>query len=363
MTYKTSHILIVDDNPENIGVLGAALEQFNYKITIAKNGVQAIKVAEKQIPDLILLDVMMPDMNGFEACKILKSNPKTHDIEIIFVTAAITHEDELKGLSLGAVDYIHKPFSIAIVQAKVALHLERAYNKKLREDIDRITRHDLRSPLSAILCYPEMVLAEGGLSAKHRGYLEEVIKAGKEMQHMINGSLDLFKMETGRYQYNPDEVDLSILINSVITDSRSMLDMCGVNVQILQKQHLQQPDKMTNFMALAEKNLSYSLFANLIRNAIEACSWGDTICIVIGYEEDNCVISITNPGCVPEHIRDSFFEKYVTAGKKQGTGLGTYSAKLMTTTQNGSIAMNSSEQEICITVKLPAVVQQKYNDE
>ena len=75
------------------------------------------------------------------------------------------------------------------------------------------------------------------------------------------------------------------------------------------------------------------------------------------------MISITNPGCVPEHIRDSFFEKYVTAGKKQGTGLGTYSAKLMTTMQNGSIAMNSSEQETCITVKLPAVVQQKYNDE
>jgi signal transduction histidine kinase len=320
-------------------------------------------VAEKQIPDLILLDVMMPDMNGFEVCKILKANPKTQEIEIIFVTAAITHEDELKGLSLGAVDYIHKPFSIAIVQAKVALHLERAYTRKLRADIEQITHHDLKTPLGAILCYPEMMLLDGGLSSEHQEYLEEIIKAGKEMLQMINSSLDLFKMETGCYQYNPDTVDLSVVINSVMADLKPLLNTYGATIHLSHQSSPQQPEKTPTFMALAEKNLSYSLFANLIRNAIEACTRKDTVQIVLSYEKNDCVISITNPGSIPEQIRHSFFEKYVTAGKKQGTGLGTYSAKLMTQTQSGSIAMCCNEREICITVKLPAANQRCSDDE
>jgi sensor histidine kinase regulating citrate/malate metabolism len=170
-------------------------------------------------------------------------------------------------------------------------------------------------------------------------------------------------METGRYQYSPDAVDLSVVINSVIKDLTALLKTYGAKIHISQPSFPQQPEPAANFMALVEENLCYSLFANLIRNAIEACTSGDIIQIVLSYEKNDCVIAITNPGSIPEQIRTSFFEKYVTSGKKQGTGLGTYSAKLMTTTQNGSIAMHSSEQEICITVKLPAVVQQRYSDE
>jgi CheY-like chemotaxis protein len=165
MTAKNSHILIADDNPENIRVLGTVLRQKNCRITIAQNGVQALKAAEEYIPDLILLDVMMPEMDGFEVCQNLKANPKTQAIEIIFITADVTPSDELKGINLGAVDYIHKPFSIPLLQSKVALHLEKAHSKKelllknaileenarLRDDIERMTRHDLKTPLNALL--------------------------------------------------------------------------------------------------------------------------------------------------------------------------------------------------------------------
>jgi sensor histidine kinase regulating citrate/malate metabolism len=94
--------------------------------------------------------------------------------------------------------------------------------------------------------------------------------------------------------------------------------------------------------------------ANLIRNALEACcSVGDTVSIVISCENNEGIISVTNPGTVPESIRDIFFEKYATAGKVCGTGLGTYSARLMAETQNGKITMTTNSQETCITVKLP----------
>lgn len=367
MATDTSHVLIVDDNPENIRVLGTALRQKNYRVAIAQNGIQALKSVTEHVPDLILLDIMMPEMDGFQVCEALKARPETQDIEIIFVTAAVAHSDELKGLKLGAVDYIHKPFSIPLVQTKVALHLERAFRKKelqlknaaleenarLRDDIERITRHDLKTPLNAILGYPQLMLLNDDLTPEQREYLEEVLRAGNEMNNLINNSLDLFKMETGRYEYVPDWVDLSVIIKAVIRDLKTFIEQHQVKITIVQIPAASANQQAESFMVLADKNLSYSLFANLIRNAIEACSANDMISISMKYEANDGVIAITNPGTVPEAIRDRFFEKYTTAGKTNGTGLGTYSAKLMAVTQKGNIAMSTDSWKTCITVRLP----------
>lgn len=368
MTEPIPHILIVDDNPENIRVLGAVLAQKKYKMTIATGGEAAIKAAEQYLPDLVLLDVMMPEIDGFEVCRHLKNNPDTAHIEIIFVTAAVAESDELKGLGLGAADYIYKPFSIPVIQAKVAQHLERAQHKKslrqrnealeeivrLRDDIERITRHDLKTPLNAIIGYPQLMLMDDNLTEEQREYLEEIVRAGSEMTNMINNSLDLFKMETGSYQYSPELVDIVLLIKTILRDLKAFIEEHQVNFEISQqKSSSQAEDQADNFMIQGEKSLSYSLFGNLIRNAIEACPANGTIHIVVKNDGDDDVISITNPGSVPEAIRSTFFDKYSTAGKSQGTGLGTYSAKLMATTQKGSIAMTTNDQETCITVRFP----------
>lgn len=352
MTNKTSHILIVDDNPENIRVLGAALERNKYKMTIATKGDVAIKMAEKHLPDLILLDVMMPDVDGFEVCKTLKANPKTEHIEIIFVTAAVSPSDELKGLSLGAVDYIHKPFSVPIVQTKVALHLERAYHKRLRDDVERMTRHDLKTPLNALMGYPQLMLMDDNLTDEQQEYLERMLRAGNEMLNLINNSLDLFKIETGRYQYTPEVVNMVLVIGHIIQDLQMLIKKYALQIKLLIEGN--ESDGQGSFMVLAEKSLSYSLFANLIRNAMEACSAQDCITIAMHYEDKEGVITITNPGTMPAQIRDSFFQKYATAGKTHGTGLGAYSAKLMATVQQGSITMNTNARETCLTVRLPA---------
>jgi DNA-binding response OmpR family regulator len=361
MPSKNSNILIVDDNPENIKVLGAALALSKYEITIATNGEAALKATEEQTPDLMLLDVMMPGIDGFQVCERLKANPRTKDIEIIFLTAAVAHSDELKGLELGAVDYIHKPFSVPIVQAKVALHLERVRSKRelalknaaleevgrLREDIERMSRHDLKTPLNALLGYPQLMLLDNSLTDEQRGYLDEMLKAGNEMLHMINNSLDMFKMESGFYPYKPEPVEILFVLERVIRDLRMLIEPYGIKIKF-------QGDSLDNgFIVLAESNLSYSLFANLIRNAIEACPVNGTITITLAHENDVAIISITNPGTVPAAIRDTFFEKYATFGKVHGTGLGTYSAKLMTSTQNGTITMSTNHKETCISVRLP----------
>ena len=114
-----SRILIVDDTVKNIQVLGTILKQEGYQLNVAQNGKQALDVVSKVQPDLILLDVMMPEMDGFEACEHLKNDPETADIPVIFLTAKIETDDIVKGFGLGAVDYVTKPFDLEYLRTSI----------------------------------------------------------------------------------------------------------------------------------------------------------------------------------------------------------------------------------------------------
>ncbi len=133
-----SKILIVDDVPTNINMLIEVLNNPNYEILAATNGNAALEVAESEIPDLILLDVVMPKMDGYAACKKIKENVTTKKIPIIFLTARASVEDETRGLELGAVDYITKPFSPPIVNARIRNHLELKKQRDILENLSAI---------------------------------------------------------------------------------------------------------------------------------------------------------------------------------------------------------------------------------
>ena len=121
----SSRILIVDDTQRNIQVLGTILREGGYQLNVAQDGQQALDSVERAKPDLILLDIMMPVMDGFETCKRLKANPDTAEIPIIFLTAKVEAEDIVKGFDLGAVDYVTKPFNAAELFVRVDSHLTR----------------------------------------------------------------------------------------------------------------------------------------------------------------------------------------------------------------------------------------------
>ncbi len=136
MTDSNGRILIVDDERLNITVLAALLEE-DYEILVAKDGEQALKRARgEHKPDLILLDVVMPNMDGYEVCQILKKDSTTQHIPVIFITVKSTVEEETRGLELGAVDYIAKPFSPAIVKARVANHVELKRQRDLLQHLN-----------------------------------------------------------------------------------------------------------------------------------------------------------------------------------------------------------------------------------
>ncbi len=150
---KNGRILIVDDAPANIKILGQTLCE-DYTIQVANNGRDALKVAfSDNKPDLILLDIVMPEMDGYEVCKKLKENEKSSHIPIIFITAKSDDEDELKGLDLGAVDYFTKPFNITIVKNRV-----KAYMRLVKhQEIMQMVRDDCFATIDDIKrCYESM---------------------------------------------------------------------------------------------------------------------------------------------------------------------------------------------------------------
>ncbi|MCJ8345631.1 response regulator, partial [bacterium] len=131
---KRPTLLIVDDEPNNIRILSDLLKE-DCQILFAKNGLKAIELAKTKLPDLVILDIMMPEMDGYEVCERLKLIPETKDIPVVFATAMNEIQDEEKGLSLGALDYVTKPFQMAIVKRRILNHLELVKKRKQADQL------------------------------------------------------------------------------------------------------------------------------------------------------------------------------------------------------------------------------------
>jgi len=346
MISEKTKILIVDDTPENLDILQGLLQD-EYQLFAAPAGEIAIQIAKKQVPDLILLDIMMPGMDGYEVCRQLKADESTKDIPVIFITAKVETNDEVKGFNVGGVDYITKPFSPQAVLARVKAHLALKREKELlienmqlKEDVERITRHDLKNPLTAIINYPKLI-ARDNLTENQIEKLDKISDAGVKLLNMINLSLDLYKMEQSTYIFMPEPIDILQILNDIIHEKRHHIRSKRVIIQILVNgAPISEAD---SFIVHGEELLFYSMLSNLFKNALEASPRNEKIQISLT-KENECLISIHNQGAVPEDIRDHFFEKYTTSGKHGGTGLGTYSAKLIAETLGGFITMESAEQ-------------------
>lgn len=354
MTKNLNKILIADDIKSNINILIKILQD-EYELSYVQDGESVLRYVDSNPVDLILLDILMPLMDGYEVCRRLKANEYTRSIPVIFITTQSKAEDETKGLELGAVDYITKPFSFPIVKARVKTHLTlkdalsdlKNQNEalretaRLREDVERVTRHDLKSPLVSIIGYSELGLIQENLNHTIQECLETIRDSGYKMLEMINLSLDLVKMERGTYHLDLAPVDLLSIIRKVNKDFADLYAHKGIEPMIVLGGNI--AGETDEFNVYGEELLFYSMVSNLIKNALEASPENEQINIYLAKEE-TFNIKIHNVGAIPEDIRDTFFDKYSTHGKKTGTGLGTYSAKLIVETHGGAIDFESSEE-------------------
>ena len=349
-------ILVVDDIIDNIEILGSILRP-EYEVTMAMNGQKALQLAGgPNPPDLILLDIVMPEMDGSEVCRRLKESPQTARIPVIFVSARDEEIDEVNGFALGAVDYIVKPVSPAIVRARVKTHLSLTSamrqlekqncilqeNIRLREDIERIARHDLKGPMTVFMNAPDMLMSAGPLNQAQQNILNLQIRTTRRLMEMIHHSLDLYKMEQGTYELKPEGVDILRVLREVLRECSGLASSRDVVCEILVDGH--EPKDGEVFEMNGEELLFSSIFSNLVKNAIEASPDGGLVKVSLSHGAE-ATVKIHNHGCIPEKIRDRFFERYVTFGKDRGSGLGTYSARIMAATLGGNLSFISSEND------------------
>ncbi len=186
---KNERLLIVDDTPQNLQVLGTILRQQGYKLNVAQNGRHALEVAFKTPPDLILLDVMMPEMDGFEACRQLKGDPRTRDIPIIFLTAKTGAEDIVQGFELGGVDYVGKPFNPAELLKRVQTHLELKATREQIQGLATKLSHYLPPPVYASLFSGER---DARIESRRRPltiFFSDIVKFTPRSERMEPGEL------------------------------------------------------------------------------------------------------------------------------------------------------------------------------
>lgn len=245
---------------------------------------------------------------------------------------------------------------------------ERKKLEQLRQDVEMMSRHDLKSPLNAVIGLPYVLLEAPNLTDEQREIAAIIQESGRRMLQIVNLSLGLYRMETGAYELQSQPVDLLPLLRDIRREFQELLRARSVSLEIvnacipamadgpLSGMH-GCDDHTQRFLVRGEGLLCYSMLANLIKNAVEASPRGGEVRVTLHCEQEQASLEVHNKGAVPEAIRDRFFNKYVTMGKKDGTGLGAYSARLIAETHGGDIAMQSSEEAgTTVTVRLPAFV-------
>jgi len=256
-------ILIVDDIPENISTLFDFLDANNFEVLVARDGQTAIEITEYEHPDLILLDVMMPGLSGFETCKLLKTNTKTKNIPVIFMTALSETLDKVKGLKLGAVDYVTKPIQQEEVLARINTHLT-VYNlqqqlkikneelesknseleKKNLEleakncELDAFSHtvaHDLKNPLAHLVSLSDLLMEElsNDISEQGRICLKHILNSSQKMISIVNALLLLAKVSKQEVELTP--LDMHDIISKVIERLNLMIHQYQAEIIVLDK--------------------------------------------------------------------------------------------------------------------------------
>jgi len=221
--------------------------------------------------------------------------------------------------------------------------------EQLKGDVDRIMRHDLKTPLNAIIGFPSLIEMEGNLSQDQLELTRAITRAARKMLRLIDLSLDFFKMETGKYEYLPRRVDLGACLAELMIEFQSKLSAKRQRLTVSFCGAPAEPDKP--FWIQSEESLIYSLLSNLLSNAIEASPAGEEVTVSVDCS-DECTVTIVNVGVVPAPIRKSFFQKYKTYGKRSGTGLGTYSAKMLADAMGYTMRMETSDEENRTTLRV-----------
>jgi two-component system sensor histidine kinase/response regulator len=345
-------VLVVDDQIENIVAIKAVLKRLNVNVMSANNGVQAIEVADRELPDMIILDIVMPEMDGFEACRILKGNDRTKDIPIMFLTSQFKEiKDKVKGLDMGADDYLLKPFDNLELAArvKVMLRLSAAQkfliqkNRHYMEMLSFIS-HELKNPLTSILTVAETFKNGilGDLTPEQKHMIDISDRNAEYIHSMINRYLSLAKLEKGEMHPEISEFEFfNDVFEPVI--SHIQLIIKQNNKKLIKGSNVN--DKKINFVS--DPNFLKIVLNNLLSNAIKYSDERGEIIYDYYTENNELIIKIKNSSAgLNENEISKLFNKFERlkneiSKKQKGSGLGLYNTKEILKLINGTVECSS----------------------
>lgn len=383
-TMQKQTVLAIDDSLEILTLVKEVLSP-HYRLRAVTNGKKALQLINKSQPDIILLDVMMPELDGYEICQVLKKNPKTSDIPVIFLTAKTDHKDEAFGLSLGAVDYIAKPLSPVVLRSRVKTHLslKNTYDElndyknnleqKVEEEIKKrqeqekmlivqsklaamgemidAVAHQWKQPLNSISINAQMLPFEYDQNKVDKDYLINYVDEFMMQMRYMTTTLDDF-----RNFFRPD-------VNRIQLDFRQVLEQ----VFLLVKDDLKQNniDCEINIVGYdrvkirgVETELK-NIFINLIANARDAFNEKKIDARKITFRFENkgaeCEISVQdNAGGISEAIIHDIFKPNVTTkADGKGTGIGLYMCQQIAMKHHGKLSVKNTRDGACFTLYLP----------
>ena len=352
-------ILIVDDVLSNVLLLKVLLTNENFTIATANNGQQALEQVDKESPDLILLDVMMPDMSGFEVAQRLKENPDTAEIPIIFLTALNSTTDIVQGFQVGANDFISKPFNkeeliirvshqVSLVAAKRLIlskteELERTI--AARDKLYSVIAHDLRSPMGSIKMVLNMLILNLPIEKiGHEMYdlLTQANQTTEDVFALLDNLLKWTKSQIGKMNVVFQDVNLVEVVDSVIEIFKMVASVKKVAIRV------ETPKQM---FVYADIDMLKTVIRNLLSNALKFSHEGSEIILRIEQTDDKVVVSVQDYGCgISEEGQqkllhaDTHFSTYGT-NNEEGSGLGLLLCQDFVLKNNGKLWFTSQEGE------------------
>lgn len=353
------NILIVDDTPNNLYLLSSMLEAQGYEVRCANSGAMALMAVKMEQPDLILLDISMPDMNGYEVCECLKGSEQTCGIPIIFLSALSDTIDKVQAFQAGGIDYITKPFQVEEVlvrienqlslqrmqkeleQAKVealkALAQEKELNRLKSEFISMVS-HDFRTPLTSIQGFAELLRWNGQLPSLEtlNRYIDRINFAVEHLLNLLDEILLMGSIEAGKVQYNPITIDLERFCNDLIETVRfSFGNPHPICFNCFGRDN----------QAEMDATLLQQILVNLLSNAIKYSVAGTPVHLDLTCQEATVIFQVRDRGIgIPAENQPRLFEAFYrcsNVGDIKGTGLGLTIVKRCVEVHQGTVSLES----------------------